>query len=139
MIASQQLARWVLAVFVLGTPLCPCASALADLADHKTDDKIDEISHHAGMHGDRSAAAEDSGSAPCHEVDAGADCGMADAADLAGLLTLERTGDLHWAALPFAAMTLYGRAADGTLARPPPCNPQRRQETPVTAGDRLLT
>lgn len=135
MIASQQLARWVLAVFVLGTPLCPCASALADLAD----DKTDEISHHAGMHGDHSAAAEESGSAPCHDVDAGADCGMADAADLAGLLTLERTGDLHWAALPFATMTLYGRAADGTLARPPPCKLQRRQQTPVTTGDRLLT
>ena len=135
MIASQPLARWVLAVFVQGTPLCPCASALADLAD----DKTDEISHHAGMHGDHSVAAEESESAPCHDVDAGADCGMADAADLAGLLTLERTGDLQWAPLPYAAMTLSVQTANGTLPRPPPYKPQRRRQTPVTAGDRLLT
>ena len=139
MIASQQLARWVLAVFVLGTPLCPCATALADLADERTDDKTDEISQHAGMHGDHSAAAGASEAAPCHDVDAGTDCGMADTADLAGLLKLERTGDLHWAAMPFATMTIHDQAADGTLARPPPCKPQRRQQTPVTAGDRLLT
>ena len=134
MIGSPQLAKWVLGAFVLGTPLCPCASALAEFAQESGP----AAPHHGGMHAGHGEPADVPETQPCHEVDTGADCGMADVSDGAGLVKLERGGDLHWAALPFAAARPLDRGGARTLARPPPDETRRATSTPITSGDRLL-